>query len=178
MNIFILDIDPEQCAVYHNNKHVIKLVTEGVQLLSNAMHYYELKSAPHKISHFNHPCSRWVRESKSNWLWLWGLCNALGNEYTYRYDRKHLSHIKLLQYIPNNPNIIDLGLTPFANCTPYKLNLNVVDAYRLYYVTHKNHIAFWKKRNIPNWYKNIKENLLTNSTIRCNNIDDRYSAII
>jgi hypothetical protein len=178
VNIFILDLDFNKCAIYHNDKHVIKLITEGVQLLSNAMHYYGFYPTPHKLSHMNHPCSKWVRDSKTNWQWLWNLCNSLGEEYTHRYNKKHLSHTKLIQYIPNNPNIVDLGLTPFANCTPYKENLNVVEAYRLYYVTHKYHLAFWKKRNIPEWYINIKEKLLTSSTIKCNNIDDGYLTII
>jgi hypothetical protein len=28
MNIFVLDTDPKTCAVYHNDKHVIKMILE------------------------------------------------------------------------------------------------------------------------------------------------------
>jgi len=28
MNIFVLDEDPKKCAVYHNDKHVVKMVLE------------------------------------------------------------------------------------------------------------------------------------------------------
>ena len=28
MNIFVLDINPYKCAVYHNDKHVVKMLLE------------------------------------------------------------------------------------------------------------------------------------------------------
>jgi hypothetical protein len=28
MNIFVLDTDPKKCAVYHNDKHVVKMILE------------------------------------------------------------------------------------------------------------------------------------------------------
>ena len=34
MNIFFLDRNPEVCAVYHNDKHVVKMIVELAQMLS------------------------------------------------------------------------------------------------------------------------------------------------
>ena len=36
MNIFVLDLDPEICASYHCDKHVVKMIVEYSQLLSTA----------------------------------------------------------------------------------------------------------------------------------------------
>jgi len=36
MNIFYLDYDVTKCAEYHNTKHVIKMILERSQILSNA----------------------------------------------------------------------------------------------------------------------------------------------
>jgi hypothetical protein len=34
MNIFVLDNDPRTAAMQHNDKHVVKMILEGAQLLS------------------------------------------------------------------------------------------------------------------------------------------------
>ena len=36
MNIFYLDDDPIQCAKWHVDKHIVKMITEYCQLLSTA----------------------------------------------------------------------------------------------------------------------------------------------
>ena len=36
MNIFYLDKNPKICAMYHNDKHVVKMILEYAQLLSTA----------------------------------------------------------------------------------------------------------------------------------------------
>lgn len=36
MNRFILDENPEKAAMYHNNKHVVKMILEEAQMLSTA----------------------------------------------------------------------------------------------------------------------------------------------
>ena len=38
VNVFILDWDLGKCARAHYNKHVVKLIVEATQLLSNAHH--------------------------------------------------------------------------------------------------------------------------------------------
>lgn len=101
MNIFALDKDPALCARYHIDKHVVKMVIEYCQLLSNAVWSVGIV-APYKKTHYNHPASKWARESNENYIWLWKLCNYLGQEYTYRYEKQHKSHLLLQEKLPNS----------------------------------------------------------------------------
>ena len=153
MNIFVLDTNQEKCAQYHNNKHCIKMLTEYCQQLSTCLHCHNLE-APYKKTHVNHPCAVWVRQSLNNYQWLYILTDLLGKEYSYRYNKQHLSHKRLLENIPYTPNITftTTTLTKFPNCTPYKHISNVVEAYRQYYLIDKRSFCVWKNRNTPIWY--------------------------
>lgn len=131
------------------DKHVVKMILEGCQLLSTAM-WFVSGEGPYKKTHVNHPCAIWTRESLSNYQWLWKHTDALGDEYTNRYGKVHKSHQLLKNSIPYNiSGMVDKGLTPFANCTPYK-DMEIVEAYRKYY-HDKDSFASWKK-NKPYWY--------------------------
>lgn len=170
MNIFVLDRDVKTCAMYHNDKHTVKMIVETSQLLSSA--YYdenkvlqEVKDYPFdnflKLTHYNHPCSVWVRESLENFLWLNNLLGCLLNEYTYRYHKIH-------KYDPLNPWFYDNlpkrlksnGLTEFKLAMPDEIKekfTDPVEAYRYYYVFYKGHLASWKNRSVPYWYNEILE---------------------
>jgi hypothetical protein len=113
MNIFVLDNDPRTAAMQHNDKHVVKMILEGAQLLSTAHRILDGtetieqrvtktgKTRKHKVwklndhrdailyqaTHMNHPCAVWVRESRSNYQWLVDLTWALCDEYYHRYGR-------------------------------------------------------------------------------------------
>lgn len=153
MNIFVLDKDPKICAQYHTDKHVVKMILESVQMLSTALRLSGL-SKGYKATHINHPCTKWVRESLSNWLWLKELTIYLHEEWQYRYNhsKKHKS-IEVLEQLPN-PFIHDKGLTEQAQAMPevYK-DCCVVQAYRNYYKEEKKHLFTWTKRPIPEWIK-------------------------
>lgn len=155
MNIFVLDTDPVLAAQYQCDRHVIKMVLESTQLLSNA---FSLDDAPYKRTHYNHPCSIWTRESYENWQWLMMHAVALADEYTYRYNKSHkcLDVLYLMRSNDNKlENVPSLGaMTPFAQAMPegYR-NTDPVVAYRSYYINVKNRIATWKKtRSAPAWY--------------------------
>lgn len=153
MNIFILDLDFEKNAEYHVNRHVVKMITEAAQLLSGAVRVSGLDEG-YNLTHRNHPCSIWTRESIENWLWLWNLTDALHEEYRYRYGL-HKTHkafeIASKLTIPKLPNI---GLTPFKLAMPneYKSD-DAVYSYRQYYIHEKRHIADWKYREKPYWWE-------------------------
>lgn len=153
MNIFVLDKNQTLCAQYHVNKHVVKLIVESTQLLSNA-HWATGVEGPYKQTHKNHPCSLWVYKSLRNYEWLLELAFELCNEYTYRYDKKHACLSKLEWLVDNYPNLPDIGLTPFAQAMPEQYrNEDVVKAYRGYYIGEKKHIAQWKMRDVPYWWE-------------------------
>ena len=154
MNIFILDYDVKKCAEYHVDKHVVKMVLETAQLLCG-VHWVTGGNAPYKLSHKNHPCAIWARESLTNYLYLCELGLELSREYTYRYGKKHKSQEIIEWCIDNKPNIVDKGFTEPAKAMPdeYKVK-SVVESYRNYYLGAKSGFASWKNRETPEWYNN------------------------
>jgi hypothetical protein len=155
MNIFILDEDVKKCAQYHCDKHVVKMILETAQLLCGVHHVtaHDTAHVPYKLSHKNHPCAIWARESFSNYVYLCELGLELCNEYTHRYGKRHKSLDVILWCIVNRPNIPDKGLTDAAKAMPeeYKVK-SVVDSYRNYYRGEKSGFASWKMRETPEWY--------------------------
>lgn len=175
MNIFILDLNFRKCAEYHVDKHIVKMCTEQLQVLSTAHRVLDgnqttikteagrnkkvwtmddpvLEDNLYKATHINHPCSIWARQSTSNYAWLLQLTKHLLDEYTYRYGKIHGS-ARLLPYVSSHPwNIPKDGLTPFALAMPdeYKVD-DAVESYRNYYRGDKTHLFAWKNRPQPDW---------------------------
>ncbi|ADL12737.1 pyrimidine dimer DNA glycosylase/endonuclease V [Acetohalobium arabaticum] len=153
MNIFVLDENIQKCAKYHADKHVIKMILESAQLLCSA-HWMTGNEAPYRLTHKNHPCSKWVRNSIENYRWLVRLGLALCKEYTYRYNRTHKTEEKLKWLRDNEPNLPDKEKTDFVLVMPDKYKCeDPVEAYRTYYRQEKEDIAAWKNRPIPDWFK-------------------------
>lgn len=154
MNIFFLDYDPKKCAQYHNDKHVVKMILETAQLLCG-VHWMIGNEAPYKLSHKNHPCSKWVREDLNNYLWLCELGLELCEEYKYRYQKTHKTYQVILWCIDNKPNIPDIEFTspPLAMPDICKINDDTISSYRNYYISEKSSFCKWKGREVPDWYK-------------------------
>jgi hypothetical protein len=155
MNIFLLDTDTRKCAQYHCDKHVVKMILETAQLLCGVHHMTDqvTDQVPYKLSHKNHPCAIWSRESLSNYLYLCDLGLELCREYTCRYGKRHKSQDVIEWCIVNKPNIVDKGFTEPARAMPdeYKVD-SIVESYRNYYIGEKSKIAVWKNREIPEWF--------------------------
>ena len=157
MNIFVLDKDPKVAAEMMLDKHVVKMPTESMQMISSIMDLHGFDT-PMKPVMLNHPCTIWARESADNFEWLVNHCYALCKEYTVRYSKKH----KVEEYMENYANEMletiyelkskSVELTPFAQAMPdeYK-NDDVVKAYRDYYMGDKWEFATWKT-NEPEWW--------------------------
>jgi hypothetical protein len=158
MNIFFLDNNPQKCAEYHNNKHVVKMILETAQLLCGVHHIVGSQlEIPYKLSHKNHPCSIWTRECVENYVWLCDLGIELCKEYTYRYGKKHKSQQIIEWCMINIPKIPSKGrITPPALAMPDERKIlgynSAVNSYREYYIKDKSHIATWTKRQKPSWY--------------------------
>lgn len=178
MNIFYLSNDVEECARFHNNRHVIKMILETSQLLSTAhrvtdgTEYPDLTANGRRIkrwrlndereqqlmkaSHINHPSAVWCRKNLSNYHWLYNMWTNLLDEYTYRYGRVHAC-ARLKDVLRSPPNKITIG--EFTEPTPampddIKIAGDSLASYRNYYIKSKSHLANWKKRNVPDWYSN------------------------
>ena len=151
VNIFYLDKDPALAAKYHNDRHCVKMIVESCQLLSNAL---PKDRAPYRRTHYNHPCSVWVRQSVRHWYWLDALVNNLLLEWGRRYNHAtyeiHGCHSKWANMRIKNL-LPDNGFTPPPQCMPDDCKCeDTVQAYRNYYMTHKRHLAQWKTQT-PEW---------------------------
>jgi len=191
MNIFFLDSDPQIAATYMCDKHVIKMILESAQLLCTCHHitgslmenknlYPDIPSKFYKLTHKNHPCSKWLREHKRNYEWLATHAHYLCNEYSSRYNNKTHASSPLIHWLLNNDAPIRLWryqnyqkglsedntypsndyylggylITKPPQCMPeeYK-HENVVVAYRNYYKfdKQKNINCSYTKREKPDW---------------------------
>lgn len=155
MNIFVLDDDIVLNAQYHVDRHIVKMPLESAQLLCNAHHLVVSEyKAPYKLTHKNHPISKWVVISRGNYLWLVKLGLELCKEYTFRYGKTHASQ-SVIEWCGNNiPHILDSGITEFVKAMPDKYKVdNIVDSYRNFYNGDKTHLFYWKNRKQPWWIK-------------------------
>ena len=152
MNIFVLGYSPKEAAMYHCDKHRNKMQLEGAQLLSSAINLATriLPDGIYKATHINHPCSKWVRSSRQNYLWLRNLILWLGYEAWKDSGNVHTSCRKAMSWpVPDLP---DIGLTEFAQAMPEQFRCeDPVQAYRNCYMYHKPHLLYWKNRRVPDW---------------------------
>ena len=170
MNIFILSLKLLQCAQYHCDQHVIKMILESAQMLCTAVLLSGGK-AGYRMVHAKHPCTLWALNSLSNWRWLRELAYELNDEYKYRYhreeDHKSVQVIKDLE----EPNIPDKGLTPFAQAMPEEFkDPDAVQAYRKYYAGAKFKFATWREREIPDWYIELRKEMGGDAEKEINNL--------
>lgn len=161
MNIFVLDREPKKSALYHCNKHVVKMVLETAQLLSTAIRIVTQgkdNEKLYKLTHFNHPCSLWVRNKPENFYWTVDLGMCLASEFTFRFNKIHKSKIVIetcyemaIQhgYLKNTENLPE---PEFIYCGPDKYRENdVINSYRSYYQHEKVDFAKYTNRDFPEW---------------------------
>jgi hypothetical protein len=153
MNLFPLDSDLDICAQYTVDKHVVKIITEANQLLSNC---HNKDISPYRHSHINHPMAIWVRQSLRNYFWTVNYCLALNKEYTFRYNREHAG-LKIANWFKDNiPEMPDIEPNKMPRCFGLFKGVipetdNVIIDYRNYYLLAKSHLFNWKNRSKPSW---------------------------
>ena len=175
MNIFYLDNNPEICAKYHVDTHVVKMILEYSQLLSTAhrvldgTEYVDTSSGRaikrwkivnekqedllYKATHINHPSAIWVRKSVGNYIWLHRLLTELCKEYTYRYGKVHKCEssglVKALYFPPGNLHTYNFTEPTPAMPEEYITKADSIVSYREYYRKAKKDLWSWKGREIP-----------------------------
>jgi hypothetical protein len=152
MNIFYLHSDPVLAAQMQVDKHVVKMTLETAQLLCSA---FDKGQAPYRRTHYNHPCAKWVRQSKQNYLWLVKHGLALAEEYSYRYGKEHKSG-KIIQWCLENVNSLEFTENSFSQ-PPQAMPVDYhsdssVTAYRNYYKGEKAYLKSYKNREEPEWW--------------------------
>tara|TARA_R110000744_G_scaffold147724_1_gene260751 strand:+ start:2088 stop:2654 length:567 start_codon:yes stop_codon:yes gene_type:complete len=163
MNIFILDNDPKKCATLMMDKHVVKMPTESLQMLSTIAHHLG-HASPYKPVMLNHPCTIWARQSQDNFSFLLAHTEALCAEYTLRYGKTHKVETTLLEYedawVSTHADLPNIGLTPHAVAISPEMkcrkidgfdDLTTVEKYRHYYIEDKWWFAEWKTQK-PEWW--------------------------
>jgi hypothetical protein len=160
MNIFFLDYNTQECAKYHCDKHVVKMILETAQLLCTAHHVLDNSNNDklYKKTHVNHPCAKWVRETSDNYLWALYLLKDLCEEYTYRYNKTHKTSnlISELSMLPKNIKRDKLTMPAQAMPEQYKDESSSILAYRSYYANEKKHLLKYTNRKEPHWLRGYK----------------------
>ena len=161
MNIFHLSLSIKESVLFHVDKHVVKMRLEMAQLACSAHHVLGTNPSliPYKISHKNHPCSIWARESLDNYLYVVNMGLLLCDELEYRFGTKEQKCKTVLEWLNINiPNIPSKGLTLPPRCMPNECKTNkkdtfedVTQSYRNYYTQNKIHLHKWSKREKPYW---------------------------
>jgi Pyrimidine dimer DNA glycosylase len=173
MNIFYLDSDPEQCAKWMVDKHVVKMILESAQLLSTAhrildgvpyqdtsktgrkvTRYMHTRPELYQATHINHPSCKWARESLENYQWLSKHFAHLMDEYFFRFGKRHAC--EKMHFLFRTPiNIPNARLTkmPCAMDQEYIISDDPIINYRNYYKFGKVHLHKWTNREPPNWIK-------------------------
>jgi len=159
MNIFYFNEHPVLAAKAQPDKMLVKMTLETAQMLCTAHRMldgdeYANRVGLYKKIHMNHPCSIWVRKCSGNYWWLYKHFLALGDEYSYRYKRTHLSIKKLADSLYVMPENITRGLmTEITQVMPNEYrNENPVTAYRNYCINEKHYAKWQKGRNKPSWW--------------------------
>jgi hypothetical protein len=169
MNLFVLDRNPEVAAEYNCDVHCNKVLLEIAQMLANCFTEEKLKYAPktktgtaRKHSYYNHPVSKWIRNTKENLRWALSHGFALEKERLYRGYNPHFS-IDFINWVQQNIEdsvVPDGPLEEFAvaiadnkNCRQILgfNSLDSVEKYRLYYKYDKP-FAKWSVRQTPTWF--------------------------
>ena len=145
MNIFYLDKDPVKAAQLQYNKHVVKMILESAQMLCTTHRYYGNEDVPYKTAHLNHPSTIWCRQNVKQYYWLYKHMIALGEEYTKRYGKTHMSITKCKDVLEYPPFGITLtaDFTEPPQCMPdeYKVEGHSSKAYWNYYINDKKRIV-------------------------------------
>ena len=186
MNIFALSKDPTDAAKQVLDKHVIKMPTETCQMLHTNILYMqyveecekepqlkelkafhkEIGSELMKPAMLNHPSTIWARQSRDNFKWLFVHGRRLCHEYTWRYNKKHGSQVRI-EDVWKYKELLREHSYPAKELTPVTIAMDdkyrientfndewdfVIESYRHYYLEGKWRIAKWKQDRRPEWF--------------------------
>jgi len=171
VNFFHTDEDEQKCAEDACDQHVVKIPTEVLQALVQALrnsdcpdHVLPLNKSGsiHRGGYPHHPVTKWCAGARDNFNWAIRYGLALCHEYTFRYGKVHfceagLAHIhakRLCRYIKRGK------LRKPTRCFKEHDDLrdtnkwtDVFEAHREFYKRDKATFARWEKgREPPDWW--------------------------
>lgn len=174
MNIFYLHEHDQTSAQSYCDQHVCKMIVEYAQMLSTCWHVLEPQKANELFNekkiyaktHENHPCNKWVRMTRYNYLYLADMLYYLLLEYNYRYDKIHKTQ-EIYKYLSRPPEVLNYNNqnrhTLLPLCMPMEFVIPelpggsyykaAVLSYRNFYIKDKSRFARWSRnRQAPSWY--------------------------
>lgn len=166
MNIFVLDNLPSNAARSYVDRHVGAGILELTQMLSTAHIMLDGHAAAEarvtiveRPTHVNHPCVKWVRDSRHNYQWAAALAWHLVQQFTLRFQRGHeyariISDLQRFQPL----NIPLVESTVFVQSMPsgYRRS-SPIEAYRNYYFQTRKHLADWTVVGKPTWWMELEQ---------------------
>ncbi len=107
MQLFGLHTDPVKAAQLLCNTHVVKMASEGHQIMVAALSLCGVKLTgeidctahgkgirqPWKVAYRGHPLAHWTAACINNFEWTLAYTNAVLDEYSIRYNRTHLTSL-------------------------------------------------------------------------------------
>jgi hypothetical protein len=158
MNIFYINEDPIIAAKELADDHIRKMQIESAQMCCTA-HWETGTEAPYKRAHWNHPSTKWVRESIQHYDWLVEHGLEICNEFTKRYGKSHKTQSVLEWLKQNKPNIPNNDFTPPPQCMPEEFKMeNAIEAYKNFYINDKikiKKLTYNKLNNKPEWISTL-----------------------
>lgn len=154
MNIFALDQSPKKCAISLDDLRLRKMILETAQLLTAGIsahyedYYQQYHHALYKLTHKNHPITKWVMSSIENFNWLVDYFYNLCDEYKFRFGKTHATDVKYTQLLKEiTQRTTQYGYINFIYCgLELEENLNVES------VTEK-----YKNLLIHKWKNDVRE---------------------
>lgn len=95
MNIFPIDRNPKRCVKMMCDQHIVKILTEGVEIYCSALSGNKLyEEIPQELKYKNvkSPWVNWAKD-KINRCWLAYYIYYLHQEYRYRFGKEHKAYI-------------------------------------------------------------------------------------
>lgn len=166
MNIFFLSHEPKLCAVWLDDRRVIRLAVETAQILcyAAAANGVDKEKLPYSVagSHAKHPVSLWAGTNRATFTWAARYGASLCDEYNYRFGKKHKSMEAMLLALVHVNALPEGPLLMPPNCAA-KRNEGLtfdrfehpVEAYRHYtnwIWYHDKRAPKWTNRHPPEWY--------------------------
>lgn len=107
--------------------------------------------------HYNHPMSKWVRTSESNFIWTLNHLVALLDEYESRYKKRHKYAFVPAWIEQNRITFMSFEKTDWPRCFGDYKNIiaitpSAIEDYREYYRLGKRSFARWNYSQRPDWF--------------------------
>lgn len=171
VNFFYLDKNPEKCAKYYCDKHIIKIPIEIAQILSKIHHILKTKLDFAKIYANSKVVKEtlgpylWTISSLENYIWTCKLGLELIKEYKYRFGKTSHKTEEVLQYLLDNPpHIESKDITPFIMTNKYDMfqyiSTNPISNSRYNYCEMKCANDKWTKRTKPKWFVKLNKKIM------------------